>query len=210
MEQFLKNSDIIDWKNSEVLNLAKKLTATTKNTETIAKSCFEFVRDEIRHSYDYKMNPVTCKASEVLKNRTGYCYAKSHLLAALLRANSIPAGFCYQRLSVYENGEPYCLHGLNAVYLPEIGWYKIDARGNKKGINAQFTPPKESLAFSIKFPEEVDCKKVFAEPLPIVVRSLQKYKTWDEILNNLPDLPAKQLQEYNFQSEIQPDRQSCK
>ncbi len=210
MEQFLKNSDIIDWKNSEVLNLAKKLTAKTKNTEKIAEICFEFVRDEIRHSYDYKMNPVTCKASEVLKNKTGYCYAKSHLLAALLRANSIPAGFCYQRLSVYENGEPYCLHGLNAVYLPEIGWYKIDARGNKKGINAQFTPPKESLAFTIKFPEEIDCKKVFAEPLPIVVRSLQKYQTWDEILNNLPDLPAKQLQEYNFKSKIKPDRQSCK
>ncbi|MGF1490004.1 MAG: transglutaminase family protein [Prochloraceae cyanobacterium] len=208
MEQFLKNSDIIDWKNSEVLNLAKKLTAKTKNTEKIAEICFEFVRDEIRHSYDYKMNPVTCKASEVLKNKTGYCYAKSHLLAALLRANSIPAGFCYQRLSVYENGEPYCLHGLNAVYLPEIGWYKIDARGNKKGINAQFTPPKESLAFTIKFPEEIDCKKVFAEPLPIVVRSLQKYQTWDEILNNLPDLPAKQLQECEL--EIKPDRQSCK
>jgi len=39
------------------------------------------------------MNPVTCKASDVLIYGTGYCYAKSHLLAALLRANAIPAGF---------------------------------------------------------------------------------------------------------------------
>lgn len=26
-------------------------------------------------------NPVTCRASEVLVHGTGYCYAKSHLLA---------------------------------------------------------------------------------------------------------------------------------
>ena len=143
------------------------------------------------------MNPVTCKASEVLIKKTGYCYAKSHLLAALLRANGIPAGFCYQRLSLYDNGEPYTLHGLNAVYLPEIGWYRIDARGNKKGINAQFIPPKEQLAYGINFPEEVDCKKVFAEPLPIVVKALHTYKIWDELLSNLPDLPATKLQEFD-------------
>jgi len=75
------------------------------------------------------MNPVTLKASEVLENKTGFCYAKSHLLAAFLRANRIPSGLCYQRLSVYENGPPFCLHGLNAVFLPGIGWYRIDARG---------------------------------------------------------------------------------
>lgn len=60
----------------------------------------DFVRDQIRHSADYRPNPVTCKASEVLRHGTGYCYAKSHLLAALLRANGVPAGLCYQRLSV--------------------------------------------------------------------------------------------------------------
>lgn len=193
MEEFLRNTDIIDWKNSEVLNRAKKLSKATNDTEKIAKICFKFVRDEIHHSYDYQTNPVTCRASEVLSNKTGYCYAKSHLLAALLRANQIPAGFCYQRLSIYENGAPYCLHGFNAVYLPKIGWYRIDARGNKDGVNAQFTPPKERLAFAINWPEEVDCKKVFSEPLPAVVKALQYHKTWDELLNNLPDLPPEKI-----------------
>ncbi|MDJ0714296.1 MAG: transglutaminase family protein [Prochloraceae cyanobacterium] len=200
MNIFLKNTDIIDWEHVEVLNLAKKLAAETE--EEIVKNCFEFVRDKISHSSDYQMNPVTCKASEVLTKKTGYCYAKSHLLGALLRANGIPVGFCYQRLSVYENGEPYCLHGFNAVYLTGIGWYRIDARGNKKGVNAQFTPPKEQLAYSINFPEEVDCKRVFSEPLPIVVKALQTYKSWNELLNNLPDLPATKLRE--FDSRIEP------
>ena len=193
MEKFLKNTDIIDWKNLDILNLAKKFSTATNDTEKIIKICFEFVRDKIHHSYDYRINPVTCSASEVLTKKTGYCYAKSHLLAALLRANQIPAGFCYQRLSIYENGAPYCLHGFNAVYLPEIGWYRLDARGNKKGVNAQFTPPKERLAFAINFPEEVDCLKVFSEPLPIVIEALQTHKTWDELLNNLPDLSPEKL-----------------
>jgi len=39
---------------------------------------------------------VTCSASEVLREGTGICFAKSHLLAALLRAVGIPAGLCYQ------------------------------------------------------------------------------------------------------------------
>ena len=145
------------------------------------------MRDNIYHSCDYQMNPVTYRASDVLEHKTGYCYAKSHLLAALLRANSIPTGFCYQRLSVYDDGAPYCLHGLNAVYLEPYGWYRIDARGNKQGINARFTPPQEQLAFRFNFAEEVDCKHVFAEPLPEVIQSLQTSDTWDEALQNLPD-----------------------
>lgn len=139
------------------------------------------------------MNPVTCRASDVLEHKTGYCYAKSHLLAALLRANSIPAGFCYQRLSIDDDGAPYSLHGLNAVYLEPDGWYRLDARGNKAGVDAQFTPPREQLAFKLNFPEEVDCKHVFAEPLLEVIQSLQTASTWDEALQNLPDVKREYL-----------------
>ena len=121
------------------------------------------------------MNPVTCYASEVLKHKTGYCYAKSHLLAALLRANSIPAGFCYQRLSVNDDGAPYCLHGFNGVYLPTYGWYRIDPRGNKVGVDAQFVPPKEQLAYKLNFPEEIDCQQIFSEPLLEIIQALKLY-----------------------------------
>ena len=139
-------------------------------------------------SSDYQINPVTYRASDVLKHQTGYCFAKSHLLAALLRANKIPAGFCYQRLSTHDQGAPYSLHGFNALYLPEVGWYRVDSRGNRKGINAQFSPPNEQLAFSPKLPEEVDYKEIFADPLPIVVKRLKMYQKWDQMLENLPGL----------------------
>ncbi len=187
---YLKATAIIDWQHPDILELAKKLAQGKSIPEHIAQTCFEWVRDEIKHSCDYQMNPVTCTASDVLKHGTGYCYAKSHLLAALLRANGIPAGFCYQRLSVFDDGAPYSLHGLNGVYLPEHGWYRIDARGNKSGVNAQFTPPQEQLAFTLNFPEEVDCTEIFTEPLPVVVEYLEKYEHWDLLLNDLPDLDA--------------------
>lgn len=154
-----------------------------------AERCFLFVRDEIKHTADHQLNPITCSASEVLAHGTGYCYAKSHLLCALLRANNIPAGLCYQRLSVDGEGPPYCLHGLNAVHLPIIGWYRIDARGSRAGIDAQFTPPIERLAFATGQAGECDFEGVFVKPMPIVVEALRRHETWDSLYHNLPDAP---------------------
>lgn len=199
MKEYLAATAIIDWQDPEILRLAQQLLRL--ETNTTVKACFEWVRDNIYHSSDYKLNPITCRASEVLKHKTGYCFAKSHLLAALLRANSIPTGFCYQRLSVFDNGAPYSLHGFNAVYLPEHGWYRLDARGNKPGVNAQFNPPQEQLAYGINFPEELDCKRIFTEPLPAVIETLQTYTTWDEVLHNLPDIEPEELLNINYSME---------
>lgn len=186
---YLQASDWIDWQHPAILVTARNLAQGHSTPTAIAQACFEWVRDDIRHSVDYQMNPVTCRASEVLHYKTGYCYAKSHLLAALLRANGLPAGLCYQRLSVDESGPPYCLHGFNAVYLPAIGWYRIDPRGNRAGVNAQFHPPQEHLAFSIQQPGERTIPAIFPAPLAIVVRALQAYSTWDAVLAQLPDVP---------------------
>lgn len=188
MEKYLESSEIINWKDPDILSKAKELSQGLNNHTEIAKSCFEFVRDEIKHSNDYKLNPVTCIASDVLKHKTGYCYAKSHLLAALLRANGIPAGLCYQRLTIENDTPPFCLHGLNAVYLLDMGWYRIDPRGNKKGVNSEFTPPKEQLAFPIVTEGEADFKEIWSEPLPDVVSVLNKYETYKEVGENLPDI----------------------
>ncbi|NEQ99618.1 MAG: transglutaminase family protein [Cyanothece sp. SIO2G6] len=200
MEEFLTVSDVINWQHPKILACAHQITAGLEMPMAMAQACFEWVRDEIHHSFDYQMNPATCRASDVLQHQTGYCYAKSHLLAALLRANQIPAGFCYQRLSIDDNGAPYCLHGFNAIYLPKVGWYRVDPRGNKPGVNAQFTPPQEQLAFNIQFAEEVDFPAIFPEPLPIVVEALQTWKTWDEVLRHLPDIPLEAAEGYGLMS----------
>ena len=188
MNTYLTSTEFIDWDEPSVLNQAKELAVGLHSPEDIVKECFEFVRDEIKHSWDFKLNPITSKASDVLKHGTGYCYAKSHLLAALLRANQIPAGLCYQRLTIAEDQPSFCLHGLNAVYLQSFGWYRVDARGNKEGVIAEFCPPVEKLAFPIITLGEADLPEVWAEPLPIVIQALQEGKTYQEVADNLPDI----------------------
>ncbi|PZD72547.1 hypothetical protein C1752_03382 [Acaryochloris thomasi RCC1774] len=215
MNEYLQASPVIDWKHPAVLERAQQIefaqqSAVTASqsgqnvvsesgqTERLAKLCFEWVRDQIAHSVDAQMNPVTCCASDVLKHRTGYCFAKSHLLAALLRANNIPAGFCYQRLSLNDQGTPYCLHGFNAVYLEAFGWYRLDPRGNREGINAQFTPPQEQLAYATTLAGEVDFDGILAEPLPMVIKALENHQEWDQALQNLPDLAPDQGKLYGL------------
>ena len=187
VEAYLRATEIIDWHDPAIERLARELTAETPFDT--AKNCFEWVRDQIRHSYDFQLNPVTLRASDVLREGTGYCYAKSHLLAALLRANGIPAGFCYQRLTAYRDDQ-YSLHGLNAAHLPEFGWYRIDARGNKAGVNAQFTPPVEQTAFQVSAAGEADFGAILAEPLPLVLEALRSNASWDQLAENLPDVRA--------------------
>ena len=50
MEKYLQNSEIIDWQNPEISELARQIASTCQTTEETAKACFEWVRDEIQHS----------------------------------------------------------------------------------------------------------------------------------------------------------------
>jgi len=188
MKKYLESTTYIDWKSENVLDKARELSNGINDLEMVTEKCFHYVRDEIKHSWDYKLNPVTCKASDVLQYGTGYCYAKSHLLAALLRANNIPAGLCYQRLTIADDKPPYCLHGLNAVYLKQYGWYRIDPRGDKADFSTEFCPPKEKLAFPIITPGESDLPEIWDEPLPVVIQVLEESRTYREVANNLPDI----------------------
>lgn len=185
-EGYLDSSDHIDWQRPSVDTKATELASGCCDPEAVARRCFEFVRDEIRHSWDARDNPVTCRASEVLKYATGFCYAKSHLLAALLRANGIPAGLCYQRLRLEGGG--FCLHGLNALYLEPYGWYRVDARGNTGEVAAQFAPPAEKLAFPVLAEGEVELPGIYAEPLPVVVEALESAADIYQLAGRLPDL----------------------
>jgi len=188
VKKYLEKTYIIDYENPSIKILAETLSSNCSTDVETAKNCFEYVRDEIRHTGDFKDNITYYKASDVLKHKTGWCYAKSHLLAALLRINDIPTGFCYQRLSCSEyKDDIYCLHGLNAIYLKDFGWYKIDARGNKVGLNAHFNPPIEELAFELQ-EDEYNLPEIYHEPLDVIIEALKKYKTYEDIINNFPDI----------------------
>lgn len=87
------------------------------------------------------------------------------------------------------NGAPFSLHGLNAVRLPGTGWYRVDPRGNRDGVDAQCIPPREQLAFSITIPGEADLPEVWPDPLPVVVDALTTHTSAADLWLQLPDLP---------------------
>jgi transglutaminase-like putative cysteine protease len=167
-----------------VYEQAKALAEGVSNKTDLAERCFTFVRDAIDHSFDIEAEPVTCHASEVLTSGHGICYAKSHLLAALLRANNIPAGIGYQRLADETLG--YALHAYNTVLLPRHGWYRIDARGNTGSVDARFSPPEQRLAFPTEARGEVDYHLNLARPLPEVVQALRRAETLEQLRQSLP------------------------
>jgi transglutaminase-like putative cysteine protease len=186
---YLEATEIVDWTDGAVRALAQELGGGD-GPVAVAARCFGWVRDEVRHSIDRGDHVVTLAASDVLRHRTGSCYAKSHLLAALLRANGIVAGFSYQRLSVNDDGPPFCLHGFNAVSLPGIGWYRVDARGDRPGVTTCFDPPREVLAYQPRLAAECTFDEIWPEPLPVVVEALRRSGSVEELLSRLPDWPA--------------------
>ena len=143
-----------------------------------AREVFHFVRDEVSHSWDVQGRRVTRSALDVLAHREGICYAKSHLAAALLRRAGLPAGICYQRLTLFDDASGgYAVHALNTVYLGSLRrWIRFDARGNRPGVDAQFSLDEERLAFAVR-PEhdEIDYLRNCAEPHPSIARTLMAH-----------------------------------
>ena len=149
MSEYLKETDSIDFSNPLVAQKADGLKAASSDTLDYIERAYNFVRDEIPHSWDARLTVVSNTAGDVLKNKTGICWTKSCLLAALLRANDIPSGISYQYLTRADDAsDGYIIHALNTVYVsPLKKWIRLDARGNKAGVNSQFSLEKEFLAF---------------------------------------------------------------
>ncbi len=152
--------------------------------EAVVRACFVWVRDEIKDASENACGPITCKASDVLRARAGLSFGKSHLLAALLRANAIPAGLCYQRLKS-STSNAYVLHGLVAVHILPWGWCRVDPLGDTA---APFPPALEVLARAGTAPGEFNFPEVWATPMPVVVETLHAHDTVAALKAHLPDI----------------------
>jgi transglutaminase-like putative cysteine protease len=189
LNDYLTSDLIVDWRTAEVRQKAFDLTRSLSDEIDKARCLYEWVRDTIPHSNDAGLDILTCTASEVLRHSTGICFAKSHLLAALLRAVDIPAGFCYQvlRLDPPVNNE-LVLHGFNGVYLASLEkWIRVDARGNSGGIDARFSIDREQLAFAMDpSTGEFIYETIFAAPAVSVVEKLKRYDSRRKLWQDLP------------------------
>ncbi|MFE0134082.1 transglutaminase family protein [Streptomyces sp. NPDC059037] len=186
LSAYLAADEVIDHHHPVVRETAARLAGQAADSYAYARAAFEFVRDTIPHSADSGDLRVTWRASDVLEQGTGICHAKVHALAALLRAEDIPTALCYQRLA-YDAGTGYCVHGLVAVRF-QGAWHRQDCRGNKPGVDAQFSLGAERLAF---VPEgestEMDYPVLYAAPHATVLRILQSAPDRPYLWENLPD-----------------------
>ena len=172
LSAYLAADEVIDHHHPVVRRTAARLAADVPDSYAYAEVAFVYVRDEIPHSQDAQDPRVTWRASDVLEQRTGICYAKAHALAALLRAEDIPTALCYQRLR-HDEGDGHVVHGLVAVRF-KGAWHRQDPRGNKAGVNAQFSLTGERLAWIPDEREgEVDYPTLYAEPHPAVLAALR-------------------------------------
>ena len=147
MHNFLRETTYIDFSAPKVLDKARALFDSNVGDMQKARVAYEFMRDNIPHSFDINATAIAIKASDVLLHSTGICHAKANLLAALLRSQGIPSGFCFQRLTrINDDSQGYLIHCYNAVWV-DGHWIKLDARGNTNGKNAQFSLGKPILAF---------------------------------------------------------------
>ncbi|MEU5320067.1 transglutaminase domain-containing protein [Streptomyces sp. NPDC021056] len=185
LSAYLAADEVIDHDHPQVRETAALLAAEAADSYAYAQLAFEFVRDTIPHSQDSGDPRVTWRASDVLEQGTGICYAKAHALAALLRAEDIPTALCYQRLAD-DDGDGHVVHGLVALRF-NGAWHRQDPRGNKPGVDARFSLEGERLAW-IPDPQsnEVDYPVLYAEPHPTVLSVLRAAPDRPSLWKTLP------------------------
>lgn len=188
LELFLRADGYVDYGSDMIRAKAAELFDETMDDVQKARIAYEFVRDEITHSFDAGADVMTAKASDVLRYGTGICHAKANLLAALLRSQGIPTGFRFQRLTLADDdSEGYCVHAYNAVLLGGR-WIELDARGNREDIDAQFSLDEPKLAYPAR-PEYEECfyEGIYASPHAASMKMLENAKTIQEVKATIPD-----------------------
>jgi transglutaminase-like putative cysteine protease len=183
--------DVIDYADPAIQALAAELSGSPDaghqaDDTGYARAAFTFVRDMISHSADLGRYSTAYRASEVLRHGNAICFGKAHLLIALLRASGIPAGLCYQRLADDDHPGRFDLHGLAAVAL-NGRWSRLDPRGNKPGIDAQFDLDNERLAWTADPARgEIDYPQVYPSPPPLLLAGLRAARPGPEPYAHLP------------------------
>lgn len=189
--EYLSVSEYIDWTHPAIMAGAEAFKSRAEDEVHLVRLIYEYVRDEIKHSWDVQDKRVTRRASEALEHKVGICWAKSNLLAAFLRACGIPAGICYQRLTLGDTPETgFCIHSLNAVYIKSIDkWIRLDARGSAGVPNAQFSLEREQLEFRVNREiGEIDYRTVYACHVPRLMKVLEENEDALEMYQHrLPD-----------------------
>ncbi len=180
---FLSCSGVINCTNAEIRTLARTITNSGSDDIERSRTLYTWVRDSIAHTVDAGQADLMWNATDVLAAGHGLCFGKSHLFVALCRALGIPAGLCYQR--VRRGDGSWVLHGLTAVYLEQLDkWIRLDPRGNKPGIDADFSLEMEKIAYEPTGDGEWLDQHVYPEPWQDITHLIELSSNALEFIEN--------------------------
>ncbi|MCS0603908.1 transglutaminase [Streptomyces sp. LP11] len=167
LSAYLATGPAVDHHHPLVRETAARPARDATDPYDYARAAYEFVRDAVPHSQGSGDLRVTWRASDVPTLRTGVYHAESHALAALLRAEDIPAALCCQRLTDDAGG--HLVRGLVAVRC-HGAWHRQEPGGTKPGVDARFSLDGERPAW-VPDPAagELDPPESYAAPHPAVL-----------------------------------------
>lgn len=130
----------------EIIKTAKQIVKGSKYQYEAVQKILRWVNDNITYELDPK-GPVS--ASDVLKEKKGYCVGYSNLATALLRASGIPCRNVHgihindDSISPGDGYQPVSLKGITLhrwieIYYPDVGWVFSDARYSVNFIGANY------------------------------------------------------------------------
>jgi transglutaminase-like putative cysteine protease len=128
LEQYLEETETIDWSDSNVIAQANELAAGKDDLFEVVFNLASWVEQNI----EYDINTLTAKSSQksswVLENKEGVCDEMTSLFIAMCRSLGIPArfvtGMTYSNSPLFS--EPWQAHGWAEVYFPDYGWVSFD------------------------------------------------------------------------------------
>ena len=185
-ENYLVESAYVNYNNPNVQREISSLLTNCKSSTEYLTKAFLFVRDHISHSVDKAEKTIISRsASDALKNKHGLCFAKAHLLCALLRAVKIPCALSYQTII---SPSIRFIHGLCAYLDTNThSWVHIDPVNKndkfeafKAGHEWLYYRPSKKLTI-INHPE------LYTDTHPAIKHYLEKHSTLSDALEELPE-----------------------
>ncbi|MFQ6125595.1 MAG: transglutaminase domain-containing protein [Candidatus Heimdallarchaeota archaeon] len=133
--KYLEPTFFIDSKSEVITKLVEKISESSNQDVDFTKLSFNYVRDKIKYTVERVQHdsPADMKASTTILREKGFCIQKAVALAALLRANNIPARLHFAdiinhrsspHLQEFMGTKVFVFHGYTEVYLVNR-WIKL-------------------------------------------------------------------------------------
>jgi len=148
--ELLAATDFIDADDDDIRRRGAEIVAGASSAIEKARRLFYFVRDAVDYyPYTAKYRPDDFRASVTLRRGQGYCVQKAVLLAALCRAEGIPARLRFVTLCNLRDSaglrrllgsDLLIYHGYNELYINDA-WVAADAALSQEVcVQTGFTP----------------------------------------------------------------------